>query len=761
MMKHKHKPKSSPPSRHTRPQLRDDARIKNMLAHLGNEFQDITFTRLKKAAGLQGAASRQLISRAIDRGFLKREDGRFTVTHAGLRLLTGGADDKKRLSYKKSAALVEAKILRLKATFAFARPTADGDTQDVFIPGSKLSGALPGDIVLLKIRNSSGGDLKEGEVVEIVKEAPALFAGTVTRTGKRPEADLPGLGIQPVRLINGAVGIEIGERVVVRVNRDNRGAWMTGDVVERFGTGDLAENCAASLLAAEGILPVFPEQVDREALWQAEHVPVQMGEGRVDLRDMPLFTIDGASAKDLDDAVSISFDGTCYHLGVHIADVSAYVTPGSALDREAFRRGTSIYYANRVIPMLPKALSNGACSLNPDVDRLAFSCRMVLDAAGKLIDYRFDRTIIRSRVRGVYSEVNALLDGSADETVQQKYAAVYEQLVLMEKLAGLRANIRAGRGVPEIETGEIELIIGEDGKCCGVKRRERGKSEGMIEEFMLLAGESAARLGKMLGIPFVYRIHQKPDAKKIETLKSVMLAAGLDPAMLKGEVPAATLRAVLQQAKGSKVETLMNRQVLRTMMKAAYDDRPIGHYGLVLEDYAHFTSPIRRYPDLAIHRIIGMALELSGGWPCKLDAEKHALLEKRWHKFASQAAAHSSEAELRAMELERQCEDCYRAEYMHGRIGDVFDGIITGVTAYGLYVETDEGVEGLVQIESLPVGDYLYDGMVELKEQLSGTKYRVGDKIRVRCTRADVSAGTIDFCAETAQKVKSSADAER
>lgn len=743
----KYKSKSSPPVRHSRPHNRDNLQIKNMLAHLGNDYQDITFTRLKKAAGLQGAAGRQLISQAIDRGFLKREDGRFSVTHAGLRLLT--ADEDRQSQYKKSKALVEAKILRLKTTYAFAKPTADGDQQDVFIPGSKLNGALPGDIVLLKVRNSSTGQLKEGEVAEIVRESSALFSGTVVRAGKRPEADLPGLGNEPVRLIVGQHGLEEGERVVVRVLRDQHGVRMMGEVVERFGSGDLAANCAASLLMAEGVLPAFPEQVVREADWQAEHVPVD-AKNRVDLRELPLFTIDGATAKDLDDAVSLSFDGTYFHLGVHIADVSAYVTPGSALDREAFRRGTSIYYANRVVPMLPEALSNGACSLNPDVERLAFSCRMLLDADGKLVDYRFDKSVIRSCVRGVYSEVNRLLAGDTDDALMQKYAGVWDQLQLMEKLAALRSHIRAARGVPEIETGEVELLIGEDGRCCGVKRRERGKAEGMIEEFMLLAGESAARLGKKLGVPFVYRIHQKPDAKKIETLRAVMLAAGQDPALLHGEVPASALRAVLEQVKGSGCEILLNRQVLRTMMKAAYDDRPIGHYGLVLDDYAHFTSPIRRYPDLAIHRILSMALELSGGWQCNLDAGMRALLEKRWHKFASQAAAHSSEAELRAMELERACEDCYLAEYMHGRIGDVFDGVITSVTAYGIYVETDEGVEGMVRIESLPVGDYLFDGMVRLTEQLSGTEYRVGDKIRVRCVHTDVGAGIIDFDAEPA-----------
>lgn len=766
-MKHKGKHPLHTSARHG---TRDDQMLKQMIARLGSDNQNVTFTRLKKAAGLQGAAGRQLISRAVARGFLSRADGRFSVTPAGRRLVQ--TDDR---SVRKSAApLVEAKILRLKSTYAFARPS-DDSRQDIFIPGSKLGGALPGDTVQLSIRASDeDGQLPEGAVMEIVREGTALFSGTVVRSGKYPEVDLPGLGSDPVRLIgiadqkpsgqfydpsvgnngglplNSLKDLSAGERVTVRMIRNPGSFRLAGEVVQRFGSADLAANCAASMLAAEGVLPFFPEEVEREAEWKAAHLlaeeQLRQEQHRVDLREMTLFTIDGADAKDLDDAVSLSFDGELYHLGVHIADVSAYVAPGSAIDREAFRRGTSIYYANQVVPMLPRSLSNGACSLHPGVDRLAFSCSMLLDGEGRLVDYRFDKTVIRSRVRGVYAEVNRLLAGDADELIEQKYADVCEQLLMMDRLASLRAGIRAARGVPELETGEVALVIGEDGRCCGVRPRQRGRAEGMIEEFMLLAGESAARLGKKLGVPFVYRIHQKPDAKKLETLGAVMRAVGLDSSRITGDLPAAVLREVLETGKGSGFELLLNRQVLRTMMKAAYDDRPIGHYGLVLDDYAHFTSPIRRYPDLAIHRILSMALELSGGWPCTLDSAGRALMEKRWHKFAAQAAGHSSEAELRAMELERECEGCYLAEYMHGRLGDEFDGVITGVTAYGIYVETDEGVEGMIRLEQLGAGDYLFDGMIQLTDQLSGRRYRVGDRLRVRCIAADVSAGTIDFC---------------
>ncbi len=738
----------------------------------------VTFTWLKKVSRIKNdRAAMRLIDRAVRDGVLERGEGLFFLTAAGrkkIALLENSAAERSAEEKALSAAgnaeklprgFERAEMLRFKGTFGFARAGEGERARDVFIPGSKLGSALPGDTVLLRVHKGVPGQLDDGEVVRVLKEGNTLFTGVAhvstrpaprgahgSRAGsrlRRVTADLPELGAE-VTLLN-ADAVQDGERVTFRLRRggnkghENRTGYR-GELVARFGDAAKAANTAEALLAAAGIKRDFPPEALGEGEWYAR-LGVRPGEieGRADFREHPIFTIDSAESKDLDDAVEVSFDGKEWTLGVHIADVSHYVRPGSPLDDEAMNRGTSIYYADRVVPMLPPALSNGICSLNPGEDRLAFSCIMTLDKNGNLLDFDFKKSVIRSRVKGVYSEINRLLAGEEDPALAEKYAAVSAQLPLMEKLYTLRRALREARGVPEIESSECKLILDGDGTCVDVALRERGKAEEMIEEFMLLANESAARLGKMLELPFVYRVHEKPSAEKIESLSTLLLSLG--ETGVRENPPAGELSALLNRVKGKSYETLVNRQVLRSMAKAAYDEKPLGHYGLVLEDYAHFTSPIRRYPDLSIHRILSLVVSMAktgADGRLFLPDKDRKKIETGYRAFVRESARLSSEAEVRAMRVERECEDSYKAEYMTRHIGEVYPCIISGVTAYGLYLETEKGIEGLVRIEWLPGGEYTLDG-ASLKESFSGKGYRVGDRVEAKVMRADAAEGEIDF----------------
>ena len=509
-----------------------------------------------------------------------------------------------------------------------------------------------------------------------------------------------------------------------------------------FGSSEYAASSAASILAVHGAPTAFPDEVLKEARKIAEGgVQEYSFNNREDLRNMTIFTIDGAESKDLDDAVSVEKTRKGYCLGVHIADVSHYVKGNSAIDKEALLRGTSIYYADKVIPMLPKELSNGICSLNPDEDRLTLSAFMELDNEGNMLSYRFCKSVIRSRVKGVYSEINRILDGTEAPEIADKYSAVRNNIMLMNELADKLIAKKKLRHAPEIETTESKLIIDENGICCDVIPRERGKAERIIEEFMLTANEAAARLAKDKKVPFVYRIHEAPPEAKTEALHEILPKYGFECPHFSEFKPAHAAK-ILESAKDTDKFEAVNMLVLRSMAKAKYSHEPLGHFGLVLDDYAHFTSPIRRYPDLAIHRIITDILAgYNGEW-----------LSKRYEGFAINAADRSSAAEIRAVTIERECEDCYKAEYMKAHIGESFTARISGVTEFGFYAELPNTVEGLVHIRTLPEGEYDYCEPVSLTEKFSGTTYALGQTVRVICAAVNVSDGTIDFVLDDEQE---------
>lgn len=629
------------------------------------------------------------------------------------------------------------KVVKLGKNFAFVM-LEDGQS-DVFIPGRFTRGAMPGDQVLVeKFAHPRVEGSDEGEILAILTEHNNLV-GTAKRIDGRlkfvPD-DCPAISMQLMRGSEG--GAKDGDKVAVEIlQRGTRQEDHRVGVTMRFGSADEAKRCAKALLYAQDIRGRFPEEVREEAKKLEDAVVSEADtKGRLDLRSLPIFTIDSASTKDIDDAISLTRtpEGG-FELGVHIADVSHYVRPGTETDNEAFRRATSVYYADQVVPMLPKALSNGICSLNEGELRLAFSCLMRLDNNGELIDYRFVKSVIRSRVKGVYSEINALLAGSTDPELQAKYAEVSEQLPAMKELYGHRARLRRERGCMDIESGEVKLILDEEGRCIDVQKRTSGESEAMIEEFMLLANQCAAHFARVKQIPFVYRVHEEPNAEKLERLHALLTACGINDHFAK-DVPAPKeLSAILEGVRGTAYEQIINTGMLRCMSKAQYEAKPKGHYGLVLKDYAHFTSPIRRYPDLAIHRIL---TDLLSG----TDKETMTL---RYTDFAEQAAKQSSEREVIAMQIERKAEDCYKAEYARRHLGESYEGSISGVTQRGLFVEMDNGVEGFVPASSLTAAGTLLTEGVRLSDPVSGKNWNLGDRMMITIVRADVNLGKVDF----------------
>lgn len=629
------------------------------------------------------------------------------------------------------------RLVKLGRGFGFAEPL-DGSS-DIFIPGRGLAGAMPGDEVMIALEpNPRVAGSREGEIVAVSKPQNKVV-GTVEKIDGRLALLPDNARETPLSIKKSADGgVKEGEKAAGQIlERGDEHDEHLVAITMRFGSASSARQNAKAILYAAGIEKSFSDKVKAEAKQvAAEKITKEEIKGRADLRDDPVFTIDSAHTKDMDDAISVARTKKGYSLGVHIADVSHYVQPKTPLDEAALRRGTSVYYADSVVPMLPRPLSNGACSLNEGEDRLALSCIMKLNEDGSLDSYKFAKTVIRSRVKGVYEEINALFGGSADEQLQSKYAVVAGALPVMQELYHKLAMLRGARGSLEIESEEAVLRVDEEGRCIGVERRRRGEAERMIEEFMLLANTAAAHLARSMEIPFLYRVHDKPKNEKVEQLERVLHAVGLESHFAK-EVPTQKeLQQLLDETRGSRLARPVHQAVLRSMAKAKYEPKPKGgHYGLALSDYAHFTSPIRRYPDLGVHRILSDVL-----------AEVPAAeLRKRYKNFVEIACEQATQCEIAAQQAERDCDDCYKAEYMQKHIGETFTGVISSVVQFGIYVELDNSVEGMIHISHLADGHMdLMEG-VSLSDPLTGKSYRIGDEITVRVAGADVSQGNVDF----------------
>lgn len=630
------------------------------------------------------------------------------------------------------------KISGLSKTFGFVLDEAANE--EMFVRGRDMAGAVPGDIVLAKIiaPKDENNRSQTAAVITVTEPADGCFTGTIVADGTKLYCLPDKLGTPPLTIVKtGKEPIHVGDKVTFSLHkRGERHSEHTVDIVSVFGSCDIAKMCTYAYLEEQGVSLEFPVDAIEQALAVERHgIHSEEIDERFDLRHLPIFTIDGADTKDIDDAISIEKTATGYSLGVHIADVSHYVKKDDALDKEAFERGTSIYIADKVIPMLPKELSNGICSLNPNVDRLAFSCLMNIAKNGEIKCFEFKKSVIRSRVQGVYSEINSILKQEDDDAIKEKYKDVYQTIPMMNELAEILQENRKNRGAPEIDSSESKIVCNADGVCIDVKPRISGVSEGIIEEFMLLANNCAASLAMEKDFPFVYRVHENPPTEKLLQLHETLTMLGINAEGIGEKSKAGDLAKILRESKDDPKSAVINRLVLRTMAKAKYSDKPIGHYGLVMSEYAHFTSPIRRYADLSIHRILTSYVHGA-------NAEK---LKKNYTKFAAKSALQATSTELVSVNAERTCEDFYMAEYMKNHIGEDFDGIISGVIANGVFVQLENTIEGRIGTESLPDGYYEVQNGISLVDSATKLAFTIGDKIRVRCTGVNVNGGLINF----------------
>lgn len=632
-------------------------------------------------------------------------------------------------------------VTKAAKTHGFVQLTlAEGEEpEEVFVRGRDLLGSVPGDKVFVKViaEKDENNRSRTGVVIAVTEASQNIMSGIIVDYNGEIRVVPSSFASQVPLVIVGFGGFEVRVGDKVRFEFKKRGERHSEHVVtitNVYGDSEYAKVSVDAYIEEKAIPSEFPEEVIREALnIQAHGISQSEIASREDLRDIPIFTIDGADTKDIDDAISVEKTEDGFNLGVHIADVSYYVRKGTALDKEAHERGTSVYIANRVIPMLPKELSNGICSLNPMEERLAFSCLMKMDKGGIIKDFRFVKSVIRSRVQGVYSEVNKILDGTASDEINEKYKEVIACMPAMQELAAILEKNRTDRGAPEIDSVESKIICDENGVCIDIKARDRGVSEAIIEEFMLAANNCAARVGMENNIPFVYRVHEPPAAEKLLSLADTLTMLGFDAKGINEHSCAGDMAAILRKAKEDPRAMIINRLTLRTMMKARYSEEPLGHFGLVMKEYAHFTSPIRRLADLSIHRILS---DYVGGEKSRLG---------KYERFAKENALQASNTEIRAVNAERDCEKFYAAEFMKNHVGEQFDGIISGVINSGFFVELPNTVEGRVDTFTLPEGIYEARDNILLVETLSNKAYTVGDKVKVTVAAANVGAGQIDF----------------
>ncbi len=630
--------------------------------------------------------------------------------------------------------LIACKLVRLSGKFGFAR-RLDNET-DIFIPGRFLMGAMPDDTLLVKIYGSEGRS-PDGRVEKIIKEGKGNFIGTFVRKYYGDFVFLDSAMTVSIKIAErGSLDAKDGDKVMASVvKRATKHMDHRAVIVKVYGSKNKASVCCESVIDAAEL----PREFSTQVLDEAYHVAtkeIDSGEisKRLDLRNEVVFTIDSAESKDLDDAISVKkLENGEFELGVHIADVSHYVKFNSMLDECAYTRGTSVYYANKVIPMLPESLSNGICSLNEGEDRLTFSAIIKFDCDGNIRDFSFKKSIIHSAVKGVYSEINSLLSGDADDELKQKYQRVIPLLPDMYELFKLRLKLRHRRGCPEIESSEAKFVIDDDGYVKDIIPRDRGESEMLIEEFMLCANECAAKFARQNEIPFVYRVHDEPEPKKIEMLREVLLACSIDTRNIRPKLAPKDLADLLLQVKDTPYHKTIGYQVLRSMAKAEYSEKPKGHFGLVLRDYAHFTSPIRRYPDLIIHRILSDTVS----------GIEHGKLLTRYKNRVKEASRQSTNSEQRAVSAERDCDDIYKAEYMQDKIGQHFTGLVSSIAPHGIYVELENTVEGLVRIDDPILRENSFN--VCYRDVSKGIAYNVGDKVTVKLTGVDVAAGQVDF----------------
>ena len=621
----------------------------------------------------------------------------------------------------------------------FGFVTIEGQEQDIFIPSEKTAGAMHRDKVQVVIQEEqTKGKRPEGAIVRILERANETVIGYYQKN-KNYGFVLPDNQKlnQDIFIPQGKdMGAVTGHKVVVRIT-DFGGERHNpeGIITEIIGHVNDPGTDILSIIKAYGLPEEFPKEVMRQAALMPDMVDDREVEGRLDLRHLPTVTIDGEDAKDLDDAITISKEGDHYTLGVHIADVTHYVQEGMPLDEEAYKRGTSIYLVDRVIPMLPHKLSNGICSLNAGTDRLALSCIMEIDDKGNVLGHQIAETVINVDKRMTYTVVNAIVTDQ-DKTVMEEYQELVPMFCLMKELADILRAKRRQRGSIDFDFPESKIVLDNKGKPIEIKPYERNAATRIIEDFMLMANETVAEDYFWQELPFVYRTHEYPDPEKMKRLGTFINNFGYTIRTQNGEVHPKEIQKLLDKIEGTSEEALIGRLTLRSMKQAKYGTICTGHYGLAANYYTHFTSPIRRYPDLQIHRIIKE--NLKGG-----------LREKRiahYEQILPEVAVQCSVMERRADEAERETDKLKKCEYMSQHIGDIYQGVISGVTNWGLYVELPNTVEGLVHINELQGDYFIFDEEhMELVGDLTGIRYKLGQKVCVKVAGTDKITRTIDF----------------
>ncbi|MEW4285680.1 ribonuclease R [Priestia koreensis] len=702
--------------------------IDRLLAYMKEEsYKPLTVKELEEVFGIEDSSTFKLFVKAL----VEMED-------QGLIIRTRS----NRYGLPEKMNLLRGKFIGHAKGFAFVDPE-DTELDDIFIPPNETGNAMHGDIVLARVATKSSGSRQEGTIVKIIERGTKEIVGTYTESrnfgfviadDKKIVSDI----FIPKKAKNGAID---GHKVIVRLTSYPEGRMSAeGEVIEILGHKNDPGVDIISVIHKHGLPTAFPENVLQQANDTPETINEDEIKNRRDLRDQMIVTIDGADAKDLDDAVTVTkLDNGHYKLGVHIADVSYYVTEDSAIDVEAQDRGTSVYLVDRVIPMIPHRLSNGICSLNPQVDRLTLSCEMEINSHGEVVKHEIFQSVIKTTERMTYSDVKKILDDK-DPELLERYEPLVPMFELMGELAGVLRKKRMDRGAIDFDFKEAKVLVDEEGKPSDVVLRERSVAERLIEEFMLVANETVAEHFHWMKIPFIYRIHEEPNEEKLTRFFEFVANFGYTIKGKGNDVHPRALQELLEEVHGNPEEMVVSTVMLRSMKQARYAPDSLGHFGLSTEFYTHFTSPIRRYPDLIVHRLIRTYL-IEG----KVDENTRA----KWAELLPEIAEHSSNMERRAVDAERETDDMKKAEYMADKVGEVFDGIISSVTNFGVFVELENTVEGLIHVSDLTDDYYRYDDrQYAMIGERTGNVLRIGDEITVRVVDVNKEERSVDFVVE-------------
>lgn len=633
--------------------------------------------------------------------------------------------------------LLKGRLSVNKKGFGFV--IVDGRDEDIYIDAKNMNGALNNDLVVVEELKGQNGKKTEGRVVKVLKKENNLIVGEYKIIDGNPHfiPDDKKLRMEIILDNKDLDDLVDGHKIQVSIVKEMGKYKYLGEVVKIIGHKNDPGVDILSIIYDHGINDVFTDEVMEEVNALPSEVLDSDRKGRKDLTDMTIFTIDGDDTKDIDDAVSISKKGENYILGVHIADVSYYVKEGTALYKEAYSRGTSVYLVDRVVPMLPHKLSNGICSLNPNVDRLAISCIMEITPNGKIVSHDIFESIIRSRIQMTYKKVNKILN---DEETPEGYEPFKDDLKLMWELAKILRKEKLARGYLDFDVDEPKILVDENCKPYDVVLRERGKGENMIEDFMIAANETVAEHVFYMGLPFVYRVHEVPDNEKVEEFLNSISMLGYHIVGDRNFVYPKSMKKILDQLRDKEGFEILSTLLLRCMKKAVYKPENLGHYGLASKCYTHFTSPIRRFPDTTVHNLLRKYIFNEPN-----DKELNRLIEY-WEENLPALCDHASEKERDSIDCERDVESMKMAEYMESHIGEEYDGTISSVMNFGLFVQLDNMIEGLVHISEIKGDYYTFDETTHtLRGEKKGKMYKLGQKVRVVVTNASKENSTIDF----------------